>query len=366
MKVCSNCREKFEDEMNFCTFDGSPLRFAGPRPPARHKAAAFDGQGAQVRIPAAAGYRRERRARQIGRKTVLVAALMIAAIGGTVAALRLLEGKSRPAPSQSAYSVAAPAALAQAEPAEETVKPRVSLGELNRQELMELLPKNLLRRFRAGDTAQGTPDDLRVLSGEAADYVVLIGAGNVASTSRAPSARILVLKYEEDRFQDVTRQSLPRRYGEGVIEGQRAEVNFDEASVKIILREPASLTSVVDECPKCEHAYQQVTLEWKADRYLESARAWENSRYTAFYVVADALAKQRVDAPARPFIESSLDPVIAKGFARTGARGWAVEWRSDDDEAETADYELNNGLDHLIITVSKIKGQWKAVDITGN
>jgi hypothetical protein len=366
MKVCPTCREQFEDEMNFCTFDGKALSPVRQRAAARRKPAAFDGQGARVRVPAAGGYVQAGRRAGAG-KLIVAAVLMAAAIVGVVAALVLLDGRearreaARSGPSAAARTEAAAPAIIP-----EAVKPRVLLGEMSRQDLMDLLPKNLLRRFRAGDTAQGTPDDLRVLSGEAADYVVLVGAGSVEGPRRAPTARILVLKYEEEQFRDVTRQSLPRRYAEGVVEGQRAGAEFDQASAKIILREAASSPSVVDECAKCEHAYQQVALEWKGDCYVESSRGWENDRYTAFYVAADALAKRRVDQAARPFIESSLDHLIASGFERDGESGWAVEWRSDDDEADTADYELNNGIDRLIVTVSKIKGQWKVVEITEN
>jgi hypothetical protein len=129
------------------------------------------------------------------------------------------------------------------------------------------------------------------------------------------------------------------------------------------VRGAASSNSVVQECATCDHAYQVVALEWKNGRYVESARTWENDRYTVFYLVAEALEKKKVDSRARPFIEASLDPIISQGFPRNGKEGWTVEFHGEEG-AETAGYELNNNFDRLLITVAIVKGQWKAVQIT--
>jgi hypothetical protein len=128
------------------------------------------------------------------------------------------------------------------------------------------------------------------------------------------------------------------------------------------VRGSASSNSVVQECATCDHAYQVITLEWKNGRYTETARTWENDRYTVFYLVAEALEKKKVDTRARPFIETSLDPIVAQGFPRNGKEAWTFEFHGEEG-AETASYELNNNFDRLTITVAMVKGQWKATQI---
>jgi hypothetical protein len=239
---------------------------------------------------------------------------------------------------------------------------RVSLAELSRQELMESLPRNLLRRFHAGEPGQGLPDDLRVIAGQSGEYVVLIGSGRIEGASRTPAERMLILRYEENEFKDVTRQSLPAAYASGAVAGRQAQVRFDETGVNLLISEPASSSSIVQECASCDHAYQLVTLEWKGVRYAETSRAWENDRYSVFYATADALERKKVDHRARSVIDRALDPIISQGFARNGKEGWTVEWRGDE-ESDTASYELSNGAESLIITLSRLKGQWRAIQI---
>jgi hypothetical protein len=141
-------------------------------------------------------------------------------------------------------------------------------------------------------------------------------------------------------------------------------VKFHPENSNLLVTVPASSGYVIKECPSCERAYQVVTLEWKGSRYVEVSREWENDRYTVFYVVADALEKRRVDARARPLIDRSIDPLIAEGFPRNGREGWTVQSRVESEAAETGDYEIINGKETIIVTVSKIRGQWKAIRIT--
>lgn len=143
--------------------------------------------------------------------------------------------------------------------------------------------------------------------------------------------------------------------------GRGAQAKFDEGGNNIVIREPRS-SSIVQSCSSCGPPYQVITLQWKNGRYVEAARTWDNDRYTVFYVVADALEKKKIDNRARPFIETALDPIIAEGFPRNGKDGWTVEWHGDEG-AETGAYELGNSFDRIVITVSRVGGHWKAVEI---
>ncbi|HET8678318.1 MAG TPA: hypothetical protein VFO63_21130 [Blastocatellia bacterium] len=363
MKICPHCREQFEDELKFCTFDGAVLRPQAARQTAVPGAARYKTQAA-ARIPtynvAEPDYATPER--RNGWKTAFFFLLAINLIAGVALAAYLL---MKPQPKQDETPVAAPSlqptAPENVTPAEEVEAPKLP-SEMAREELMKILPRNLLRRFHAGEQSQGTPDDLRVIKDETGEHVVLLGAGRLDGPSRTPAGRILILKYEANDFKDVTRQALPAAYASGAVAGEQADVKFDETGVNLLIHEPASLKTIVAECAQCEHAYQQVKLEWKGARYGESSRAWENDRYTAFYVVAEALERRRVDARARPFIDKSLDPIIAEGFARNGKDGWTVEAQSET-QADNAAYELNNGDERLLIRLTRVNGQWKAVHI---
>lgn len=219
---------------------------------------------------------------------------------------------------------------------------------------MQLLPRDVTGRF------QGGRPDLRIVSDDKYEYAVMAGIGR---SSGAPIGRILALRYDGGQFLDATRQLLPGAYSSGVLRRQ-AEVRFDEANVNILLREPVSSRAIVDECDTCDHAYQQVILSWKDGRYVEKSRLWDNDRYSVFYAVADAIDKRQVEARARPIIDSSLDFKIARGFARNEGKGWTVVWRNS--TSETIEYELRNASGFLVITVSKDKGQWKAVALSGD
>ncbi|HEX5732764.1 MAG TPA: hypothetical protein VF131_08020 [Blastocatellia bacterium] len=362
MKICPHCREQFEDELKFCTFDGTVLRpQAASRTtgssPARYKTQT----GARIPTYNVAEGDYAIAPQRNGWKTAFFFLLAINLIAGGALATYLL---MRPQPKQATPAAATtlqPTATETVTPAEEVEAPRLP-SEMAREELMKILPRNLLRRFHAGEQSQGTPDDLRVIKDETGEHVVLLGTGRLDGPSRTPAERILILKYEANDFKDVTRQALPGAYASGAVAGEQADVKFDETGVNLLIHEPASLKTIVAECAQCEHAYQQVKLEWKGTRYSESSRAWENDRYTAFYVVADALEKRRVEARARPFIDKSLDPIITGGFARNGKDGWTVEAQSET-QADNAAYELNNGDERLLIRVSRINGQWKAVQI---
>jgi hypothetical protein len=348
MKTCPVCREPFEDELLFCTFDGTPL-------PGNDS-----GQAGlrQMGDPYAGSYERGRN----GWKTAFFFLLAIVLAGAAVGGFYLFkEQQAR----QSLVTVSTPVTL----PSKEAAPPVVSEGDdkrglltdLSRQELMDRLPANLLRRFHAGEPGQGTPDDLRVLSVDKHEYVAMVGSGKLEGGNTSVE-RILILKYEENDFRDATREVLPSAYAAGAIMGKGAEAKFDEGGNNIVVREPRTPGSIVQTCGSCDRPYQIITLQWKNGRYVETARTWDNDRYTAFYVVADALEKKRIDNRARPFIESALDPIIAEGFPRNGKDAWTVEWHGDEG-AETGAYELGNSFDRIVITVSRVGGHWKAVEI---
>ncbi|HJQ69462.1 MAG TPA: hypothetical protein VKA70_10835 [Blastocatellia bacterium] len=363
MKICPQCREQFEDELKFCTFDGAVLRPQGASPMTATGSGRYKTQ-TSPRLPSydVAEYDYRTEPRRNGWKTAFFFLLAINLIaGGALAMYLLMRAQPKPAATPVAAATTQPAPTEAAATVEEAEAPKPP-SEMAREELMKILPRNLLRRFHAGEQSQGTPDDLRVIKDEMGEHVVLLGTGRLDGPSRTPAERILVLKYEENEFKDVTRQALPNAYASGAVAGEQADVKFDETGVNLLIHEPASSKAVVAECAQCEHSYQQVKLEWKGARYGEAARAWENDRYTAFYVVADALEKRRIDARARPLIDKSLDPIIAQGFARNGKDGWTVEVQSET-QGDQAAYELNNGDERLLIRVSRVNGQWRAVQI---
>jgi hypothetical protein len=359
MKTCPVCREQFENELRFCTYDGATLVAATRTASGALRAPQLE--GAPTVVFNADAHKREGN----GWKWAFLVLLMLVLVGVGIGAAYLVMNRQ----SRVAVTTAPPVAVseskqtpAQAAPDAQPDDKPPSLATLGRQELMDRLPQNLLRRFHSGDPGQGMPDDLRIVGGPKGECVVLIGSGKLEGGLRTPVERILLLKFEEDEFRDVTRQLLPAAYASGTLAGKGAQVKFAETGASILVRGAASSNSIVQECGTCEHAYQVVTLEWKNGRYVETSRAWESDRYTTFYVVADALEKKQVDSRARPFIESSLDPIIAQGFPRTGKEGWTVEFHGEEG-AETGSYELNNNFDRLSITVSIVKGQWKAVQI---
>ena len=364
MKTCPHCREEFEDDKKFCTFDGTVLRASTPSRTTVTNTASFKRQTpANYSSYDVADESYAAAPRPNGWKTAFFFLLAINLIGGgALAAYLLLKPEAKPAPTPAAAaSTPQPSAPEASATTEEAKAPQMP-SEMAREELIKILPKNLLRRFHAGESSQGTPDDMRVIKDETGEHVVLVGAGRLDGPSRTPAERILVLKYEQDDFRDVTRQTLPSLYASGAVAGEQADVKFDETGVNLLIHEPASSRGVVDECSQCEHAYQQVKLEWKGTRYSEVARAWENDRYTAFYALADALDKRRIDIRARPLIDKSLDSIITEGFDRNGNDGWTVEAHSNN-EADRGTYELNNGDKRLLIRVSRVNGQWKAVQI---
>lgn len=348
MKYCPHCREGFEDDLKYCTFDGSVLRFIPP----------------DARVIAPLPDLREARLRRGGRgawKFAFIILFVVAII--SAAALAVIYFRRAQTSDRAAQPVRP--RLTQAEPVEspatsEETKTVLELAQLPRAQLMEMLPQNLLRRFHAAGSGQSA--DLRIFRDDKSQYVVLVGTVRVEGATLAE--RVSILQYDEEQFIDVTRRALPAVVSSGVILGQRSQARFDAESSDLLITVPASSNAIVKECASCEHAYQVVTLEWKGSRYVETARRWDNDRYTAFYVVAEALERRRVEARARGLIAPSLDPVISEGFDRAGKEGWTVQARVENEASETGDYELINGARSLIISVSKINGQWRAVRIS--
>ncbi len=352
MKYCPQCREGFEDDFVYCTFDGGALRLIPP----------------DAKITTQLRDLRQTRSRRSGNgiwKFVLTIFFLIA-VASAAALTVIYFRREQPGDSvnQPARTKTPQTNSVEPPPVTETTKTVLELAQLPRPKLMEMLPQNLLRRFHASGAGQGKPADLRIVKDDKSQYVVLVGTVRVEGASQRLAERVLILQYDEEQFTDVTRRALPASVSSGVILGQRSQAKFDAESSNLMITIPASSSAIVKECSSCEHAYQVITLEWKGSRYVETARQWDNDRYTVFYVVAEALERRRVDGRVRGLIAPALDPLITEGFDRNGREGWTVQARVENEAAETGAYELINGERSLVITVSKINGQWKAVRIS--
>jgi hypothetical protein len=351
MKYCPECDEEFEDaEYGFCTFDGTPLRTleAVEDEEAEH----LDDSGAETSEIEPGAYAERWRIATF----ITLAALFL--IGGIFAVYlssnrsqeQAVKATTRPAPPEDSNITSG-----------EAPRP-VSITELTRDGLLNIIPKNFLSRFQ-GQGGSAAPDDIRVLTSGEDHYVVMVGSGRRDSSTRQPVERMVVLKREEGEFVDRTRQALPGSFSGGVAKGSGARVALDSGGKNLIIRQSASSAGIIDECPTCEHAYQKITLEWQDSRYVEISRQWDNDRYTALYVVAEALEKRRVDQRARPLIDAALDEFIAQGFSRKDKKGWVVENLTEDKSAPVADYELKNGSGRVLIRVSNVNGRWKAIRV---
>ncbi|HEY7545030.1 MAG TPA: hypothetical protein VID27_09120 [Blastocatellia bacterium] len=352
MKYCPHCREGFEDDLKYCTFDGTALKVIPPdakvttQPPDhRQSYSQRSGNGAW--------------------RFAFLGLFLIAIIcAAALAIVYFRREQHRDPAAQPARAASPPSHSAEPPAVAEETKPSLELAQLPRAQLMEMLPPNLLRRFHATGAAQGKPDDLRIVKDDKSQYIVLVGTVRVEGGTQRLAERVMILQYDTEQFTDVTRRALPASVSSGVILGQRSQAKFEAESSNLMITVPASSSAIVKECTSCEHAYQVVTLEWKGSRYVETARQWDNDRYTAFYVVAEALERRRVDGRVRGLIAPALDPVITEGFDRAGREGWTVQARVESEAAETGAYELINGERSIVITVSKINGQWKAVRIS--
>ncbi len=352
MKFCPHCREGFEDDLKYCTFDGTVLRVIPP----------------DARVTTPLPDPRETYSRRSGNggwRFAFIILFLVAITSAATLAVIYFRGEQHTDPAaQPARSKISQPNSAEPPVVTEETKTALELAQLPRPQLMEMLPQNLLRRFHANGAGQGRPVDLRIVKDDKSQYVVLVGTVRVEGASQRLAERVLILQYDAEQFTDVTRRALPAGVSSGVILGQRSQAKFDAESSNLMITVPASSSAIVKECTSCEHAYQVVTLEWKGSRYVETARQWDNDRYTVFYVVAEALERRRVDGRVRGLIAPALDPVITEGFDRAGREGWTVQARVENEAAETGAYELINGERSLVITVSKINGQWKAVRIS--
>jgi hypothetical protein len=348
MKRCPTCGERYDDsELNYCTFDGARLESADRSQPGDPES----GSERPVRNPWKAAF-------------FALLALVVAGVGGVFSypLLKPEQKKLTSAPPPPPFATSGGSAGSGSDTAmPEEIPAKVNVPQLSRTELLNLIPKHLLRRFRPGESGEPRPDEMRVLTSDKGNFVVMIGMGR-ASAGKVPLDQVLILKYENDEFQDITRAAMPGAYGPGAL-APNVHVKFDINGSTLFLRRPASSRKVIDECAGCEHAYQQVTLEWDGSSYKEKRREWDNDRYTAFYVAAEALEKRRIDALARPLIDHPLDSAVEEGFERAAGRGWAVANLTDDADATIADYELKNGVERLVIRVAKVEGQWKATRI---
>ncbi len=358
MKICPKCQEEFDDDMNFCLFDGVALRGAG------FSSARFSYADDPGFPQSRTGYRRPSRLKTA---FFILFALTIIAAGGWAVYHRVKQQSPAPA-SRDANIIQSNSKTEAASSQPPDLNGRASeslvITDLSHDELLKILPKNPMRRFHEGEREEGKPDDSRVLRSETDQYIALVGSGRSAEAPKTISARLLILKVDGQQLRDVTRQSAPRVVAGGYISGARSQIQFDEGN-NLVARVPVSPSSIIDECATCEHAYQLVTMTWKGAAYVESEREWDNDRYTAFYVAADALDRKKVDSKARSIVERPLDPFVSQGFSRRDKKGWSVESLTEDNAATTAEYELSNGSGRIVIRVSRINGTWRAVKMIG-
>ena len=357
MKICPKCGEAFDDDMNFCFFDGISLSAtrAGQRPGILSFA---DGPPIEYVSPTHSSPNRFRTA------LFILLAITIIGAGAWIIFYRLKQpvtaSAARETPRlQPAANIEAPSAPL-AEPSASNLGESLSITDLSHDDLLKILPKNLMRRFHEGDRDQGKPDELRILRSESDQYIAALGTGKSGDGQRAATARMLVLKVDGQQLRDVTRQALPGPLGAGAIPGARSQVRFEEGN-ELVARVPVFSSNIIDECSTCEHSYQLVRLAWKGSAFAESSREWDNDRYTAFFAGAAALEKRNVDSKARVMIERSVDPFIAQGFNHRDKKGWSVQSLTDDDAATTAEYEMSNGTERVVVRVSKINGAWRVV-----
>lgn len=363
MKYCPACSEEFdEDEFNFCTFDGATLELIGGGIGFRQASERFTKAPSIDSPDDEAG---EVQPAQSNATWKVAAFIVIATLLLGAAAYAVFLSSRTTLKSPAAQQVGQPSAASRdsSQPAEQEAAPEpIDITEMTRDGLMKVIPKSVLARFN-GALGAGVPDDIRVLTEKEDQYVVLVGGAGRDPLTRATSDRIVVLKYENETFSDVTRQAVPGSIGAGTLRSPGG-LALESAGKNLIVRQPVSSRAIVDECPTCEHAYHRVTMEWEGSRYVEKERSWDNDRYTAFYVLAEALEKGKIDGRARPMIDRSLDETVAQRFPRPEKRGWTVETLTEDKQATTADYQLRNGSDRLVIRVSQVNGSWRAVRIT--
>jgi len=359
MKICPTCREEYAHEFSYCTFDGAKLK----KQPRQKKSGANYSKPRAAKPSTVKTIALRPASRVNFGKTGLYSLLAVVFLGSSVIAVLTLVRKDTKSsqPLKLVMSTAQPATIEEARPAEE-VKPATILAEMPRENLLKLMPQNLLRRFHAGERLQGTPDDMRVIKSEKGEYAVLIGSGGADRDSRAPAKRLLALLYDGQQFVDVTSSILPPPLSRGIITGLRSDLKFESQGLNLLARVVAS-SGLAGECATCDRAYQQVTLEWKDSRYVESKRIWNNDPYTAFYATVEALEKRRVDARSRQIVDESLAGEIYLGFSRNGNQPWTVQPIGDSDSADRASYEISNGSERLIITVAKENDRWRAVRV---
>jgi hypothetical protein len=322
VKYCPLCGEFFEDEeMKYCTFDGSSLLDCA--------------QARRLSI----------------KKLALLTLLALVAVG---AATLLLVSRS-PAPPQSGAPLRLSLDLKTESPI--AAEGPESLMGLPRPALLAILPKEALNQFR-----HGLVEDLRVITSSDAEYVTLIGPSS--NSHSLPAWRLLILKREGGAFSDVTAEALPAAYSGGALPFPSSAYFDPETGSRLIVRQKASSNKIVYECDLCEHAYQIIALQWRKDRYVESERKWENDPYTAVYVFARALKDGRIDAAARPLIDQVLDPVLLEGLVDPPDGAWVVEKISagTSELPDQATYILRGEPTSIRLRVAKMNGQWKVVE----
>lgn len=358
MKICPTCREEYESQFSYCTFDGVKLRKLPGQKRSKPVRARSHTESANPMMLISSPLPRGN-AGKIG----LYALVGVAFLSITLTAIYTLVRKDSVStrPLRLVEAASQPSTIEEPSTAEE-VKTAAILAEMPREQLLSLLPQNLLSRFHAGGRSEGRPDDMRIIKSEKGEYVILIGSGGLERESKTPVSRILAFQYDGQKFSDATAALLPLPLSRGAIAGLRSEIRFDSESPNLVARLVASTVSLISECATCDRAYQQITLEWNGSRYVESKRVWNNDPYTAFYVTAEALEKHRVDERSRLFVDQSLEGEIYLGFQKNANQPWSVQ-RIGDEGSDKVSYELSNGDERLIITVSKENDRWRAVKI---
>jgi hypothetical protein len=218
-----------------------------------------------------------------------------------------------------------------------------------------------------------------VITEEDAQYLVVLST-SPRDDDEAKDLLLSVFKLDGNHLADVTREAVPAYFPAARIGDQFSEISFRGNGRDITIANPIAPDDrgLIGSCSDCEQAYTTQDINWQQGEYVLGSAGWHNDAYTACYVVARALEKKRIMEKDRPFIATNLDGEITLGFER-GVEQWELEKLSrdilesmDEDHVplnaglpETNEnslfYRLSNGLNTIILTVSKNGEQWQVV-----
>ncbi|MEW6730705.1 MAG: hypothetical protein AB1489_05155 [Acidobacteriota bacterium] len=237
------------------------------------------------------------------------------------------------------------------------------LKELNREELLRLVPAYALNGIKS-EMGEGQPDDLRVIDHGDDQYLVLLSSQ--LGKEEAIQRQLSVFKLDGNHFADITKQVLPSEFSEGRMGDELVKVNFIDHSYDLEITSPIGRygTDLIEECFGCEHAYFIQELNWCGSEYQMGMKQWRNDPYTAFYLVAQALANKSLAEDQSTIIDPALAADITQGFERAPGQRWSVQNLTSQNPRElqtldTISYFLTNGTNGIKITVTKQEGNWR-------